>query len=95
MGRTLTGNVRIIATVHTGLTPRREQVGLMPKRTTSYTFNDIKGGDYFKRKAATELLNLKIKIIQLEAKIQTCKSELHTANIDIIEAEERFKENWI
>ena len=66
----------------------------MGKKTHAYTFNNITGGDYFKKKAGIDYLNLKIKIIQLEEKIETCKSELYTANIDLIEAEEKFKENW-
>ena len=66
----------------------------MGKKTTSYTFNDIKGGEYFKRKAATELLNLKIKIIQYEETISNAKSMLNAANIDLIEAEKEFRTMW-
>lgn len=66
----------------------------MGKKTHAYTFNNITGGDYFKKQAGINYLNFKVQLIEKENLIFKLQEEVEELKELVSEAEIRLHEVW-
>lgn len=67
----------------------------MGKKTHLYRFNDITGGDYFKKKAGIDYLNFKVQLIEKENLIFKLQKEVKELKELVSNAETNLYTEWV
>ena len=67
----------------------------MGKKTHAYTFNNITGGDYFKKKAGIDYLNFKVQLIEKENLIFKLQEEVKELKELVSNAETNLYTEWV